>query len=1457
MGPKKKKKLTKEEKAKLRAEELERIRREEELERERLEQEAAEAHEAARVKAEDDAKREVQEQIWRVEQLEHTKTLVSACLAKVTEAECRERHEKQWEQYMKCDGLPDPASPPAMHTYLHLWRSEPKARRNIEPVVEKTAEVLQLLNDLDELIETEDGGRLLPLWWEVRQKVRLEQQVRIDEATYGLLRAASTMLASVDSTVVRYHREADPYLSLTLQTDLAAPAPDATAPSWDFEEVGVSMQLPSQFAGLHAAARALWLRYDHYTDLCPSRIPPPAPEHHSQDMVSIAIELWQRRLEEKEREAEEQATLAAAEEQRLAAEETKKGIASSAVPDVPPGEETVPVLEDAALEGQELQEGAEVEEADTENEEEREEPPPRDEEAERQKAEMEAMIKDTRPHELNLRKMTVLGGVLHLDLLEQPPQPREFNKNLSLTVYMRNNIAAVIAYLLIITVKSDVDVPSCKVLDVQPLQMPFTGDGLIMVERMVSQPTMLCPEDEITVDTYGCTYCNRTETMACQGASVTALPEPKDLPDIKFSLRVLGSWITYIKKQAFYGKHIKELHIENNEFIVFHLEAFYGLSDTEYLSLANNKLIKIPTQLFHPLKDLTTLVLDDNGIVFPEVSPNTSILDKEYEYLTKLEYLLLQNNDLNHLPQDAFEWLKNSKLRYMSLRGSKITYAHPDALKPLFENLKGLEMADSSCMGETLANITAGLVNGTESKLEYLGLSSTGLIRIPQKALSNAVPNLRILDLSNNENIIFEPNAFKGLGKLEKLRLINCNIEFKPDLDVDFFIHMPNIIDLHLSHNKISTIPKNTFQSLPELQSIRLDHNLLDSWTTKIFENNTKLVHIDVDNNQICHFANETAEELLKTEHISFEYNPLLCDCSLYNFVQALVQSDVKVSHWLEEDNSYSCYDTENERSLLIAHYLPNCVVSENKIPTIDPDSNPTIVAIISGSTIVIICLIVVSFTTVVYKKRSKLRYFGIMVKNALSVALMDDDNEESQEDAIFIYDVFVSYCDADREWVIKKLLPELEQENNLRVCLHERDFQPGYGILDNIVHCIDKSRSLIIVVSKKSLKSQWCHFEMHLAQHRFIETRKEQLILVLMEELPRNQRPRTLHYLMATRTFLLWNEKQISEPLSLQKVHYYVKYVPPPPPEPGKKRLPEEIEAEIKLQELEFEKIAQVHISLPSSVLWFEPPIVVGWDDKNEYWSTEDLHDLKFNEEKQILSFRAGRIGSLALAAFRYTNLPYQTWELKPTTNGILFSITAAVVVVEFIFKDGLVSLSQLQNGTTNALQDQVGKFYKPKKLIKIMRLGGVDIFPPHDAHCYMSAVSPKQRTTERHLYQCMAYAAKSHCFAWSRWNLLAGHSRIVLQMKEINIEDATKSQAEFDMLLVTSQRSSVVHCTEVSQSFSDEPAQGMNFYADVYHLLLNHGSEKAKSFLREPDVPLVHCVFDFLDATKVLSFS
>lgn len=46
----------------------------------------------------------------------------------------------------------------------------------------------------------------------------------------------------------------------------------------------------------------------------------------------------------------------------------------------------------------------------------------------------------------------------------------------------------------------------------------------------------------------------------------------------------------------------------------------------------------------------------------------------------------------------------------------------------------------------------------------------------------------------------------------------------------------------------------------------------------------------------------------------------------------------------------------------------------------------------------------------------------------------------------------------------------------------------------------------------------------------RLLETRREDLILVLLEEIPRRLRPNTLHYLMLTKTYIVWPEKDKSE---------------------------------------------------------------------------------------------------------------------------------------------------------------------------------------------------------------------------------------------------------------------------------------------------------------------------------------
>lgn len=49
--------------------------------------------------------------------------------------------------------------------------------------------------------------------------------------------------------------------------------------------------------------------------------------------------------------------------------------------------------------------------------------------------------------------------------------------------------------------------------------------------------------------------------------------------------------------------------------------------------------------------------------------------------------------------------------------------------------------------------------------------------------------------------------------------------------------------------------------------------------------------------------------------------------------------------------------------------------------------------------------------------------------------------------------------------------------------------------------------------------------------------------------------------------------------PKQIEPVNFWAKYTPPPPPEPGQKRLPEDIEAELKQQEQELNELALVNI--------------------------------------------------------------------------------------------------------------------------------------------------------------------------------------------------------------------------------------------------------------------------------------
>ncbi|XP_060533824.1 dynein axonemal intermediate chain 7 [Cylas formicarius] len=330
-----------------------------------------------------------------------------------------------------------------------------------------------------------------------------------------------------------------------------------------------------------------------------------------------------------------------------------------------------------------------------------------------------------------------------------------------------------------------------------------------------------------------------------------------------------------------------------------------------------------------------------------------------------------------------------------------------------------------------------------------------------------------------------------------------------------------------------------------------------------------------------------------------------------------------------------------------------------------------------------------------------------------------------------------------------------------------------------------------------------------------------------------------------------------LSLPKKLETVPFYAAYNPPLPPEdPTVRRLPEEIEEEMRRQEAELDKLIAVNIKWPQHVIFLELPVVCRWDEEARRWSKKEIFDLKHNEDKCVLSFRTGVFGTFGLATYRYANLPFQAYDIKPEADdSVTVQLTAAILMLEFNIKEGLVCITQLQNSPNMALQDIVGTYFKLPRLKRILKEAGIDIFPSLDAFCYVEGSCEKQWAMERHLYFNMAQLSNCFNFAWSRWNLQAGRRSIVLQMR--NYVPSKAKQKTHQMLLITPQRASFVDCTEVSQVFSDNDVEPIKFCADLYHLMKTTSGIFVRNKVLKTSKVNVYALANFLESIRILSFS
>ncbi|XP_076057908.1 uncharacterized protein LOC143035159 [Oratosquilla oratoria] len=314
------------------------------------------------------------------------------------------------------------------------------------------------------------------------------------------------------------------------------------------------------------------------------------------------------------------------------------------------------------------------------------------------------------------------------------------------------------------------------------------------------------------------------------------------------------------------------------------------------------------------------------------------------------------------------------------------------------------------------------------------------------------------------------------------------------------FVHLRRLKTLDLSGNRISILDDVIFSDLIELVRLNLSNNDIEGWDEHVFSKIKNLSEIVLRFNRIRQLSSCMMDDLgLTYTLLDLRDNILACSCELRQMAQLWNKSD-----FVKWDGV--CYMEKPFLPTPMQDYL-----NEDDCPMKESPDFSTIIA----SSVVVALVIVTAVAT--YKKRWYIRYL------AYSARLRIKKYREDVTSNRHAFDAFVSYAKDDRQWVFENLLTKLEEGGRYRVCVHERDFTAGQVITENIIEAIEKSRKVILVISRAFVASPWCMFELQIAAHKILDERRNKAVLVLLESVPHDELPKHLRVLMKMRTYIAW----------------------------------------------------------------------------------------------------------------------------------------------------------------------------------------------------------------------------------------------------------------------------------------------------------------------------------------------
>ncbi|EAT32867.1 AAEL014896-PA, partial [Aedes aegypti] len=470
----------------------------------------------------------------------------------------------------------------------------------------------------------------------------------------------------------------------------------------------------------------------------------------------------------------------------------------------------------------------------------------------------------------------------------------------------------------------------------------------------------------------------------------------------------------------------------------------------------------------------------------------SSLPNNAFANTPNLVKLFLAHNSLTSLNALNFNGLSN--LRHLDL-----SYISQDLLTGLIGYEQQVDPYNSLTEGLDLSeDVFAPLTN-----LSFLDVSYTKLLSYSARAFRSVaviqlslcytgIPiivgsmmngSLKVLDISGNPGITtaIHHDASEARGFNANLEILVC--ENSTVKHLDWLNGMISLKVLLLGYNNINQLTNVTFANMESLEILDLSNNHVSNWHQRVFVSNENLFILDLSANNINVLTTEMLYDMATVEFLAIGQNSFVCHCLLREFIELAAKNSQAISstttstispseemHKSEGDynvlfrvihsyiidfdeENYKCIDLDNSEFYLFEQ--ERCTFDRTLLDNL----NLGVAANTTTANIVKFTLMFFGFALVAFiiyiSKWEYIKYFCIIVRNATVLSLLKHKNESllrkqslASVAGCYMYDVFVSYSEQDRQWVLDELLPNLERTEDIAVCLHERDFQVSDGSL-------------------------------------------------------------------------------------------------------------------------------------------------------------------------------------------------------------------------------------------------------------------------------------------------------------------------------------------------------------------------------------------------------------------------